>query len=118
MIWTVADGSSSTIRNSRPGKRSAAFAEFGDGGILRSTGAATTLKSEERRTGPSLGTNSKTLPSSGRLSFVKWLVRLCQRSDPPRMVQDAEMESLEREMLSLSGLAGEAAMDRASSGDN
>src|ERR1035438_3435844 len=97
MTWTFAEGSSSTMRSSRPGKRSAAFDEFGDRGMSRSTGAATILKSEERRTGPSLGTNSNTLSSRAKLALVKWLVRLCQRSNPPRIDQVAEMEALERE---------------------
>src|SRR5665811_1306063 len=103
MTWTFAEGSSSTMRNSRPGKRSAAFDEFGDGRISRSTGAATILKSEERNTAPSLGTNSNTLPSRAKFAFVKWLARLCQRREPPRIDQVAETEALEREILSASG---------------
>ena len=78
----------------------------GEAGISRSTGPAIILKSEERRTGPSLGTNSNTLSWSDRVAPVKRLVRLCQRSDPPRMDHVAEMAALERVMLSLGDAAG------------
>jgi hypothetical protein len=83
--------------------------------ISRSTGVPTILKSEERSTGPSLGTNSKTLPWRDRVVAVKWLVKLRQRSDPPRIDHVAEMAAFERVMLSPGpgGASGEALLREA-----
>ena len=65
-----------TMRSCLPGKRSAALEEVacgesGEADTLRQHRPGNNLKSEELRTGPSLGTNSNTLPSRGKLVFVK-----------------------------------------------
>src|SRR6202163_1728656 len=62
--------------------------------------AVTILKSDERSTGPSLGTNSNTLPARGRVVEVKWLVRLCHCKVPARMDHVAEIAVLARVMVS------------------
>src|SRR5258707_14612376 len=89
------------MRNSRADKRSPALGEFGEAVTTRRTAAATILQSEERSTGPSLGTSSNTLPSRDKVAPVKRLVRLFQRSEAPRTDHVAEIAALERVMRSL-----------------
>src|ERR1700680_5301076 len=88
------------MRTCRPGKWSAALDESRETGASSIMAAVTILKSDERSTGPSLGTNSNTVPARGRVVPVKWLVRLCHCKVPARMDHVAEIAVLERVMVS------------------